>query len=99
MSRTRWDVVSKRTGQVWVTVDDPHYIDDWVTRDNFDMRRVPDPYARMVDQHRLLADIVAAYDGAVALPGWEPAADRLRRAVEAAREAVGVPIAEPADHA
>lgn len=34
----RYEVVSKRTGAVWLTTSDPHYIDDWVTRDAFIMR-------------------------------------------------------------
>lgn len=100
MSRIRWDVVSKRTGQVWVTVDDVHYIDDWTTRDDFDLVRVPDPYARMVNQQRLLGDIVAAHDAAtdpdVTLDEHVKSTDRLRDAIEAARRALT--IGEPADH-
>ena len=37
-SGERYEVVSKRTGAVWLTTSDPHYLDDWAMRDAFIMR-------------------------------------------------------------
>lgn len=52
-----FEVVSKRTGAVWLTTHDPHYIDDWVTRNNFTVRPVPTaPSTALTDAHVRAAD-------------------------------------------
>lgn len=63
---TAWEVVSKRTGDVWLVTDDPNHIDDWVTRDNFIMR----PLERREVKTMFRTDEFSDQFGVVRLEHW-----------------------------
>ena len=66
-----WQVVSKRTGEVWATTSDPDYLKDWVTKDNFEMRPLMTPEQRA----RLAYQTIEAFGWSVVWKSEKPVPD------------------------
>lgn len=76
-----WDVIRKATGRVWARTSDPHFIDNWTTKDRFYMRLVIEPTDEPPpwwDSERAqvkpeIEEIAHMIDPeAFGLPHWEP---------------------------